>query len=161
MGKRGPAPAPTALKLVRGDRKSRIATSEPQPDDVEVKPPLGLTPKALTVWRRVAPQLVRQRLVTSWDVDAFAAYCEAVVTHVDATKAVRKHGVLITSDHGGLVKNPALQVARDAANTIRALAREFGLTPSARASIGSSSAGKAGSDGGPPRAGSGSHILTG
>jgi P27 family predicted phage terminase small subunit len=35
----------------------------------------------------------------------------------------------------GRVKNPALQIVRDTAATIRSYSQEFGLTPSARASI--------------------------
>ncbi|MGH3834697.1 MAG: P27 family phage terminase small subunit [Pseudonocardiaceae bacterium] len=53
----------------------------------------------------------------------------------------------IASDlHGNLVRNPALQIQRDAAQTIRAFAQEFGLTPSARSSVRAVKAGGASSD---------------
>jgi phage terminase small subunit len=43
---------------------------------------------------------------------------------------VEQGGILVKS-----VKNPALQVVRDRAQTIRAYALEFGLTPSARVGL--------------------------
>jgi len=33
MGKRGPRPAPTGLRLVKGERASRLNTDEPQPKE--------------------------------------------------------------------------------------------------------------------------------
>lgn len=41
-------------------------------------------------------------------------------------------GILVKGDGGNFVKNPAMQIVRDTAHTIRSYAQEFGLTPSAR-----------------------------
>jgi phage terminase small subunit len=61
MGKRGPAPAPTALKLVKGTHPSRVNRKEPKPAEREVKPPSWLEGVALEVWRYYAPDLVPRR----------------------------------------------------------------------------------------------------
>lgn len=68
------------------------------------------------------------------DRDALLCYCEAVVTHRKASALLSKTPILIKG-HRGMVRNPALSVQRDASNTIRSFAHEFGLTPSARSEI--------------------------
>jgi P27 family predicted phage terminase small subunit len=49
--------------------------------------------------------------------------------------------ILVKGLHGNLVRNPALQIQRDTAQTIRSFAQEFGLSPSARTAIRSRDAG--------------------
>ena len=43
---------------------------------------------------------------------------------------------MITGKDGQRVRHPAVIVEREAAETVRRLAREFGLTPSGRADLG-------------------------
>jgi P27 family predicted phage terminase small subunit len=71
-------------------------------------------------------------LLYACDGDSLAAYCEAVVRHQKACEVINSTGILIKGRRDGVVKNPAVQVARDAEATIKAFAQEFGLTPSAR-----------------------------
>jgi P27 family predicted phage terminase small subunit len=148
MGKRGPAPAPTALKLVKGTRRDRVNTAgpKPAPDPNVLDPPAWLSTGAVDVWNLLAPQLVRQGVLTSWDVHAFTVLCEAIVIHERATAELADQGMTVDSSHGGRAKNPLLQIVRDSAQTIRAFAQEFGLTPSARAGIKLPEAGR-GNDG--------------
>lgn len=137
MGKRGPAPAPTALKLVKGERRSRINENEPKPSTRSTPPacPQWLRPEARRVWKRLAPDLRRRGVLTEWDREAFAVYCEAVVHHRQACEILDASAVIIRGAQGNLVKNPLLQVIRDQAAIIRAFSQEFGLTPSARSTI--------------------------
>lgn len=134
MGKRGPAPKPTKLRVLHGDPKHTINTNEPQPTEGRVVMPATLSPAAKRVWKRLSPGLIKRGLLTEWDRDGFAVYCEAVIAHRLASAVVAKEGILVVGP-AGRVKNPALQVARDSAQTIRVFAQEFGLTPSARSSI--------------------------
>lgn len=137
MGKRGPAPAPTALKLLQGTRKSRIAQREPQAPKGPRAPacPAWLDPEAKKVWRALAPEMHRKGVLTEWDRETFAVFCEAIVHHRKACELVDGTAILVRGAHGAMVKNPALQAVRDTAQTIRAMAQEFGLTPSARSAI--------------------------
>ena len=136
MGKRGPAPTPTALRLVKGDRKDRINKSEVKPPTDEVTAPTWLSVDARAVWDRLAPSQVTRGTLTVWDVDAFAVFCDAVVQYRAASDLVAKSGILLKGRTGvEVVKNPALQIVRDSAQTIRAFAQEFGLTPSSRSTI--------------------------
>jgi phage terminase small subunit len=60
------------------------------------------------------------------------------VIHRKASRLLAKSNVLVTVNARTgqvAVRNPAVQVQRDAAATIRVYAREFGLTPSGRSDI--------------------------
>lgn len=136
MGKRGPRSRPTALKLLHGERHlDRINQDEPVPRPAEMPEPEGAAPAVLEVWRRVVAELDAMALAYPADQDALRCYCEAVVSHRRASEVLKNSGVLVKGIHGNLVRNPALQIQRDAAQTVRAFAQEFGLTPSARSSI--------------------------
>jgi P27 family predicted phage terminase small subunit len=132
MSRPGPAPTPTHLKIVRGVRRDRINTSEPTPTKKAPPCPSWLSAEAKKVWRRVSKQLSEMGLLYACDGDSLAAYCEAVVRHQRACEIVNTTGILVEGRRDGMVKNPAVQVARDAEATIKAFAQEFGLTPSAR-----------------------------
>src|ERR687895_2396251 len=119
MGKRRPAPKPTNLRILHGEKRYRINQSEPKPPVQSVDCPEHLSDEAKEVWNRLAPDLRRKGLLTTWDSDAFAVYCEAVIQHRRASSLVESGGILVKS-----VKNPALQVVRDMAQTIRAYAQE-------------------------------------
>ncbi|KUO19668.1 phage terminase small subunit P27 family [Streptomyces dysideae] len=78
------------------------------------------------------------------DVAILTAYCATWATWLEAAQDVARRGALVpgrsaadaagTDDEGGprLVKNPAVQIARDAAVQLRALCRELGFSPDAR-----------------------------
>lgn len=55
MGKRGPAPKPTALRVLHGDRKDRINDAEPQPAEGEVTAPEELSDDARAIWDQLPP----------------------------------------------------------------------------------------------------------
>jgi P27 family predicted phage terminase small subunit len=144
VGRRGPAPAPTALKVVRGTRESRINRAEPKPSESTVEPPAWLTladaateqghESALDVWRRMAPDLEKRGVLTAWDVEAFAVYCDAVVHFRQASLEVARDGMTVQGVRG-VVKNPAVTAAKDYADLMQRYGARFGLTPSDRASL--------------------------
>jgi P27 family predicted phage terminase small subunit len=135
MGKRGPAPKPTNLRILHGDRKDRINTDEPVPVEGLPEAPEGTAADVKGIWDYTVAQLAAMRLATPADRDVLLAYCEAVIIHRKASEILAKSPVLIKGLHGGLVKNPAVQIQRDSAIVLRGLAQEFGLTPSARSVI--------------------------
>lgn len=135
MGKRGPAATPSNVRQLRGEtRPSRINNAEPQPPAARPEPPEYLDLDALGVWQRLAPTLIARNVLTVWDVDAFAAYCTAVVHHRRAARIVNEANV-VTGTGRLTAKHPALQVVRDQAQLIVTLGGRFGLNPSDRAGI--------------------------
>ena len=145
MGKRGPKGAPTSLRILNGDREDRINRDEPLPGQGDVFPPewiveldeqtAGEHETALGVWNRLAPDLTRKGVLTPWDVDQLAVFCDAVVRHREATRQVQSHGILIEGQKGNEVRNPAIQVARDYADLMVKVGSRFGLTPGDRADL--------------------------
>ncbi|MCL2582963.1 MAG: phage terminase small subunit P27 family [Streptosporangiales bacterium] len=135
MGRRGPAPKPTPLRILHGDKPSRINRAEPKPRDLApVKPP-WLSKYASEEWDRVIPDLEAMRTVKAVDASGLAAYCEAVARLRTTTDIVTRTGPLLIGRDGIARKNPAVAQARDASNEVRVWAREFGLTPSARSPL--------------------------
>ena len=138
MGARGPKGTPTKLRVLRGDRKDRINTNEPDAPEGEPEPPAEMSAEVRAVWDYTLEQLAVMKLASPADRDALVCYCEAVVIHRKASRLLAKSNVLVTVNARTgqvAVRNPAVQVQRDAAATIRVYAREFGLTPSGRSDI--------------------------
>lgn len=135
MGRPGRAPKPTALKLIEGSRKDRINEREPIPRGLPPTPPPELAADVRAVWDHTVRELDAMGIAYAADRDALVCYCEAVVSHRKASAVLARSSVLVKGLHGTLVRNPALQVQRDAAAVVRSFAQEFGLTPSARTRI--------------------------
>lgn len=150
--KPGPRPQPTDLKLYRGNPGKRPTNqNEPRPEPKSPGMPTWLSNEARAEWRRLVPELDKIGMLGRVDRAALATYCELWSTFVAAERVIHEHGITImkkihedvTLDETGEtvtiyiqpVKNPALQVARDAAAQIRGFCAEFGLTPSARTRI--------------------------
>lgn len=136
MGKRGPAPTPTNLRLLRGEtRPSRVNRNEPKPPvDEIVVPPTYLDADARAVWARLAPSLHARGVLTAWDADLFGTFCTAVVHHRRAVELVNQANVLLKTP-SGVTKHPAMQIIRDQAAIMTTVGGRFGLTPSDRSSL--------------------------
>ncbi len=145
MGKRGPAKRPSNVALLHGERKDRINDSEPKPDDqLTVEPPSWLDATARRVWQRLAPDLQRKKVLTAWDVEAFAVWCDAVCRRRRAARKLRAQGEVIDAPvynkNGEMtgtrtVKNPWTLVLNEADAQVQRYGARFGLTPSDRADL--------------------------
>lgn len=137
MARRGPAPTPTALKLARGEtRPSGLNYEEPTPRRRLPTMPKDIDPEARRVWRRVLREMGETRVVTAADADLLRAYCEAVASYVRNRRLLSESGALVRGARGrDLVKSPLHQIVREERDAIRLLARELGLSPSARVGL--------------------------
>jgi P27 family predicted phage terminase small subunit len=131
----GRKPKPTALRLLDGDRESRINRNEPIPRGLPPQCPEDAADDVRAVWDYTVRELDHMNLAFACDRDALRAYCEAVVSHRKACQILAKSPILVRGAKGNMVRNPALAAQHAAANTLRLLAVEFGLTPSARSRI--------------------------
>jgi P27 family predicted phage terminase small subunit len=134
VGKRGPAPTPTKLKLLRGEkREERLNRKAPKPGGGKPVMPSGMSPEAKKVWRRQMKAMGATGVLTVVDADSLRAYCEAVTRYEHAAEMLESSGPLVKGARvGELVKNPLHHVARDNAMLIRLFARDLGFLPSAR-----------------------------
>jgi P27 family predicted phage terminase small subunit len=132
MGRRGPAPKPTNLRILHGDEERYINRAEPQPREGLPQPPAGLDAATRAIWDYIVAELAAMRLATPPDRDQIHAYCEAVSLHAKATVLVHTVGPLMKDKEGYVRTNPAVRVQNTSARTMLLFAREFGLTPAAR-----------------------------
>lgn len=139
--KPGPPPKPTQLRVIEGNRAKRpLNRNEPVFDLDLPAPPVFLSAPAKEEWERVAPMLYRQRLLTTVDRAALAAYCQAYGRWVQAENALARMakadmltGALMIKTHNGSpVQNPLVGIANAAMRDMMRFAQEFGFTPASR-----------------------------
>ena len=141
MGKRGPQPTPTSLKILRGNPgKRRLNKAEPQPPTDGIVMPPHLGPVAAERWRELLPMLEAVRVMTRADIEALARYCDTYEWWLATRAKLRADGDTypILND-GGEVKyiaqRPEVAIAHKLAQQLRQLEQDFGLNPAARASL--------------------------
>ena len=140
MGKRGPRPMPTHLRLLRGNpQKEPMNKNEPQPviePAVPAAPPF-LTGYAGEEWTRIAKELWQLKLLSRVDMQPLAAYCEAYAIWRNAIEAYETiaardptmRGLMIKSAKGTPLQNPIVPTFRQAAGDMVRFAAEFGFNP--------------------------------
>jgi P27 family predicted phage terminase small subunit len=141
MGKRGPKPTPTKLKLLRGNPGNRpINKSEPQPsaDGVVMPPHLGEV--AAAKWAEVLPLLQAVKVMTRADIEALARYCDTYEWWLATRAKLKKEGdtYQILNDKGDvkyIAQRPEVSIAHKLAVQLRQLEQDFGLNPSARTGL--------------------------
>ena len=139
MGKRGPRPAPTAIKIARGTARGK-PKPEPQPPTDGIVMPPHLGPVAAGRWAELLPMLQAVKVMTRADVEALARYCDTYEWWLATRAKLRAEGDTypILND-GGQVKyiaqRPEVSIAHKLAQQLRQLEQDFGLNPSARSSL--------------------------
>lgn len=134
MGKRGPAPEPTVLKMMRGNPGRRpLNHEEPTPDAVTADNPLAKCPKWLTgearsLWNRVAPGAIKAGLLTVVDIAEFEALCLSYSRWREFEKLTGRNLELAIAKgyRNGAVKERQLMLQFGA---------RFGFDPSSRSNV--------------------------
>ncbi|QNQ63103.1 P27 family phage terminase small subunit [Brucella sp. 6810] len=90
-------------------------------------PPKRLTKWGAAEWKRVMPQLITRRIITSGDLAGIENYCAAV----GAAQQIAEHMRTLPLPD---LKLGGLQIRYT--QTARQLAAEYGLTPTSRARVG-------------------------
>ena len=141
MGRRGPPPKPTRIRLLQGNPGKRpINKREPKPPDGSPRCPAWLSPEAKRAWARMVPKLQRMRILTSVDGEALASFCQTYARWKAAEQFLIKHGdVYPLRDERGCVKSMAqfsqVSIARHLLAQLKTFYQEFGMTPASRTRI--------------------------
>lgn len=136
MGRRGPAPTPTAIKKLRGNPGKRpLNRAEARPAGRIPSAPRWLSKEGKKEYRKLARLLLGTGLLTEIDGVALAMMCEALDVYRRAKEAMGEERVFVVSDKGNSYQHPALGVMSSARGEVLKWAREFGMTPSARSRI--------------------------
>ena len=139
MGKRGPPPTPTAIKIARGTVRSR-GKAEPKPPAAGIVMPPHLGEVAQAKWAELLPLLEGVRVMTDADVEALARYCDTYEWWLATRAILKKDGCTypILNDGGEIkyiAQRPEVSIAHKLATQLRQLEQDFGLNPSARSSL--------------------------
>jgi P27 family predicted phage terminase small subunit len=137
-GRSGRRKDPTEFKVLKGTaRADRMNPDEPKPDLLEEAPapPCPLDRVARKEWDRIAPLLIRLRLLSAIDLAALAGYCRAFADCVAARRHIERHGRYQKTPDGGFKLNPAVRDAHRAAELVRGYLVEFGMSPSSRSRV--------------------------
>lgn len=144
MGQRGPAPKPTALKVLEGNPgKQKIKnTGEPMPNvpDAAPSPPKRLLKEAKAEWKRLAPALVALGLLSEVDTSAFAELCQNYGYYIVTDKKIMELGdngvtAMQKTPSGYVQQHPLLSLRRQYYELWRKGLGDFGLTPASRARL--------------------------
>ncbi len=82
MGRRGPAPTPTGVRLRQGEtRPSRMNCREPLPRRAAPQMPRGMDRDDQKVWRRIVREMRGSDVILAADADMLRCYVEAVSRH--------------------------------------------------------------------------------
>lgn len=138
MSQPGPKPAPTRLKLLRGNPGKRALNKvEPKPTGLTKVPPapaqLGDVGKK--EWKRMGKELLTMGLLSKCDLPALAGYCASYELWVDAYQNVNLKGSIVKTAGGNIIQNPYLSIANRQMAEMRKWLSEFGCTPSSRSRV--------------------------
>ena len=142
MSNAGRKAKPTALRVMEGNREHRPLTeNEPKPGEPSLIPPVWLINEGIKLWNSYA--LVHKNLGTFKQTDemSFATWCQEMGRYIELQKIITKKGY--TSWNPRVIKKgpddisgnnaiPEMALARECLKNARALAIEFGMTPSSR-----------------------------
>lgn len=101
MGRRGPPPKPTRLKVLQGNPGHRALNKDeptpPAPPPGGIKVPSWLKGKGRTFWRQIQPILDEMGVMTTADPQALALLCDVLAEYVEARDLVRRYGMTYES----------------------------------------------------------------
>lgn len=131
---------PDELKALRGtDQPCRmVGEVTPAQTSVVTIPRSGLKGTAKKVFEVVAAELVNNRLLDLVGVDLVVAYAREMGLYHDTMRELEKEGYTIeveTKFGSTSMVNPKRKVAESALTNAKALAVEYGLTPSSRSRV--------------------------
>ena len=138
MGRRGPPPKPSALKLLQGNPGKRpVNVREPKPRTDTPRCPSWLDDEAKKCWRELVPELKGMGVLTYIDGNALTAYCDTWSRWKRAVLFLQAKGDVYTiKDEQGKIRYvqqwPQVAIARNLLAVLNRYQQEFGLTPASR-----------------------------
>lgn len=134
--KTGRPPKPKATKILQGTyRPDRDGGADAALGKSKPYCPSWLDDDAKNEWKRISNELYDAGLLLKVDGTALANYCVNYSIWKQASLKVQKHGIIIKTKNGHMIQSPALNVANVAARDMMKALREFGMTPSSRATL--------------------------
>ena len=141
MGKRGPKPMPSATQKRLGTYRADRRAGEIIPAAESPKVPTWVKGRARKCWKEIAPILEENNLLTRLDQVALALLVAPLADYILSREIVEEAAnsgdtrFLTTTDKGNIIQHPAVGVMNKAWEKVLKVLIQFGMTPSARASL--------------------------
>lgn len=141
---------PDNVRMLTGNRGHRPMTKAAGVLSPEIEIPdcpAHLSAEAKKEWKRVAPELLKIRIITQLDRAALAAYCQAYARWVEAEQRIKElneagkkngtkgAGLYDLTPNGFKQMSVWLQISNRATEQMHRWMAEFGMTPANRAKI--------------------------
>lgn len=129
------------FKATGGFRNSRHAAREKaelKPELLTVKNsrcPADLSEAAKKEWRKLVPELIKLKVVSTLDIPALRRYCEYVTQWESCRLVIQSKGQTYTTASGQIKPRPEINIMFQSSREILNLAAQFGCTPAARARL--------------------------
>ena len=136
-----PKRTPTKLKILRGDRESRINKLSPIAPAIGIDDaPDYLKGLALQRWRELFPILSAVSVITATDTEALARLCELYKQWREVRDFLEANGLTypIINDKGEvkyIAARPEVSIHKTLVQQMRQLENDFGLNPTSRAGL--------------------------
>lgn len=137
MGKRGPRPQATKLRILAGNPGKRpLNQQEPQPAEIQPPPPPEwLDDEAKTFWRDLAPKLSAVGCLTELDLPKLEGMAYWWSRWRSAVADVAKLGAIVRTGQGGAIRNPNCIEREHCWQEFARLASQFPMSPADRTAI--------------------------
>lgn len=130
MGKRGPQPRPTHLRVLDGNPSKRpLNADEPQPEGSPTCPST-LDREGKAEWKRIERSMP-PALYAAVDRALLVQWCRAWSLYCEASAEVAKDGAVIET-HKGKVKNPWLVIQGEQTSLMISISSRLGFSPADR-----------------------------
>ena len=138
MAKPGRRRTPTKILAARGSWLAKTRTGEPQAEG-EPTAPVWLKGDALMAWNALLPMLASMGIIGTVDTNAIARYCQLFARWRECEDFISKHGATVAQKNAAgqveVKEFPQVGRASKLADQLLRLEGQFGMTPSARASL--------------------------
>ena len=140
MGRRGPPPTPTHLKVLRGNPGGKpLNDAEPQPKSDDGFPDAMIVGFALEKWMETVPVLQAMGVWTEADRQTWVRYCCFAAIFKRNYELVELHGdvVMIETKAGSSYPqvSPFATQMFNAAREMLKIETQYGMTPSSRSQV--------------------------
>ena len=134
----GPARVPTVLLKARGSALAgdRAEIEEPEPLDPLADCPDWVSESGHKWWPEIRKTLGSLGLLTRLDSVGVGILLDALAEYLEARALKEEAPMIIINRFGEQVAHPVLKIYDKAFAKLFALTKEFGMTPSARATVG-------------------------
>lgn len=142
---RGRRSDPAAVKRAKGNPGRRPIGDDPKlAEDTAVaselktvvpEAPVWLKKRALQIWKKLAPRLTQQRLLTPTDAWTFAKYCRNYARWLEANEWLDKNGMHYETDTGYDRVRSMMMISIRLEPILERAEDRFGLNPAERQRI--------------------------